>query len=71
MTKLELHFKIGKLNPDVLQRLGNLGSTYGILRVALSPQKTELTIEFDATRLQEKDVEAVLARTGVPVEPMA
>ena len=68
MTKVQTQFKLGKLDPDAYVRLRELSTIYGILQVTLHPQATELTIEYDATRLEEKDVEAALARAGIPVE---
>ena len=67
MTKLEAHYKVGQLDPEGLARLGGISSIYGILRVNFRPQSNDLTIEYDATRLGEKEVDAVLAQAGIPV----
>ena len=40
---------------------------YGILRINVEPGGQKLTVEYDATRLTPKDVEAVLAKAGVPL----
>ena len=71
MTKIEAQFKLLKpLDPDTAKRLAGTYSLYGILRLQLDPQRDALTVEYDATRLQQKDVEAALKRAGVAVEPV-
>jgi hypothetical protein len=50
-----------------MNRLANVYEIYGILRVRTEPGGQNLTVEYDATRLTPKDVEAVLARAGVPL----
>ena len=47
--------------------IANLYEVYGILRIDVEPGGQKLTVEYDATRLGPKDVEAVLARAGVPL----
>ena len=42
-------------------------SWYGILRVQLASALDRLKVEYDASRLSEKDVEAVLVRFGLPI----
>ena len=70
MTKVQLPFKLRKpLDEQAMERLADVSSVYGILRLQLNPASNELTVEFDATRLRENDVEAILARAGIPVEP--
>ena len=72
MTKVQLHFKLDKpLDEQAMQRLTEASSVYGILRLNLTPAMDGLTVEFDATRLKEPDVAAVLARAGIAVEPRA
>jgi len=72
MTKVQLEFKLAKpLDQQMMLRLSDTSSLYGILGVKLSPAMDRLTVQFDATRLREKDVEAVLARAGVSVQPAA
>jgi hypothetical protein len=36
-------------------------------RVQLAPSGDRLLVEYDASRLSEKDVEAVLQRFGLPI----
>ena len=68
MTKIELHFKVGNVDPAAMARLATLSTIYGILRVNYRPGSPELTIEYDASRLRAHDVEAALARTGISAE---
>ena len=44
-----------------------MNSTYGIARVQVAPALDKLTVDYDASRLMKKDVEAVLHRHGLPV----
>jgi hypothetical protein len=70
MTKVQLQFKLVKpLDEKAMENLADTSSLYGILRLKLSPAQDALTVEFDATRLKERDVEAALARAGVSVVP--
>jgi hypothetical protein len=72
MTKVQIHFKLEKLLDDVtLSRLSDTGSLYGILGLKLDPGLDGLTVDYDATRLKEQDVEAAMARAGVAVQPRA
>jgi hypothetical protein len=48
--------------------VGNVHSWYGILRVQLAPSLDRLLVEYDASRLTEKDVEAGLQRFGLPIQ---
>lgn len=70
MTKVQLQFKLTKpLDTEMMSNLEKTSSLYGILRLKLNPALDGLTVEFDATRLKEQDVEAALARAGVAAEP--
>ena len=69
MTKVQLQFKLDKpLNPEMMSNLERTSALYGILRLKLSQTMDGLTVEYDATRLLEKDVKAALARAGIAVE---
>jgi len=50
-----------------MDRIGALYEVYGILRIGVEAGGQKLTVEYDATRLSPKDVEAELARAGVPL----
>ena len=68
MTKVQLPFSMSApLDEATIDRLANVYEIYGILRIDTKPEEQKLTVEYDATRLTPKDVEAVLARAGVPL----
>jgi len=72
MTKVQIHFKLEKpLDAAGMARLADTSSLYGILGLKLTPELDALTVDYDATRLKESDVEAALARAGVAVQPAA
>jgi hypothetical protein len=48
--------------------IGDVHSYYGIERVQLAPSLDRLRVEYDASRLSEQDVEAVLQRFGLPIQ---
>jgi hypothetical protein len=68
MTKVTLHYDLTRtLTDEDCLSIAALHSTYGIARVSVSPSLDKITVDYDASRLMKKDVEAVLARHGVPV----
>lgn len=70
MTKVQIHFRLEKpLDDLLLQRLSDTTSLYGIQKVKLAPQMDSLMVEYDATRLRPKEVEAAFAGQGIPVIP--
>jgi hypothetical protein len=40
---------------------------YGMVRVQLAPSLDKITVDYDASRLTKKDVEATLARYDIPL----
>jgi len=72
MTKIQIQFKLTKpLDAQAMSNLEKTSALYGILRLKLDPALDGLTVDYDATRLEEKDVAAALARAGVAAEPLA
>jgi hypothetical protein len=68
MTKVTLHYDLTrKLDDDDCENIAALHATYGIMRAQLAPSLDKIMLDYDASRLMKKDVEAVLARHGVPV----
>ena len=68
MTKVTLHYDLTrKLSDEECENIAALHATYGIVRVQLAPSLDKITVDYDASRLMKKDVEAELARHGVPV----
>jgi hypothetical protein len=69
MTKVTLHYGLSrKLGEEDCENIAALHSTYGIVRVQLAPSLDRITVDYDASRLMKPDVEAELARHGIPVE---
>jgi len=69
MTKVQLQYKLLRpLTDEDAKGISDVHGVYGFLRV--QPQLTleKLNVEFDASRLTEKDVEAALVRHGVPIQ---
>jgi hypothetical protein len=68
MTKVTLHYDLERpLSGGDFPNVANLHSTYGIARVRLAPSLDKITVDYDASRLMKKDVEAELARHGIPI----
>ena len=69
MTKVQLEYDLVRtLTDHDAAAIGDVHSWYGIERVQLAPSLDRLRVEYDASRLTEKDVEAVLQRFGLPIQ---
>jgi copper chaperone CopZ len=69
MTKVQLHYELERPLQDAdAEAVGNVHGYYGIMRVSIAPSLDRITVDFDASRLGEKDVEAALIRYGVPIK---
>ena len=69
MTKVTLHYQLGRVLSDGdFAGIDNIHGTYGIVRVQVPASLDQVTVDYDASRLMKKDVEAVLARHGLPVK---
>jgi hypothetical protein len=68
MTAVEVLYRYG-MPPGELEMsaLGQISDVYGIRRVRFDEQKRTITIEYDATRLNESMVENLLRKAGVDV----
>ena len=72
MTKVTLHYDLTRpLGDDDLANIANVHSTYGMARVQVAPTLDKITVDYDASRLTKKDMEAVLARHSIPIRPAA
>lgn len=68
MTKVQLPFALSApLDEQSMNRLADVYKIYGILRINVEPGGQKLVVEYDATRFSPKDVEAALARAGLPL----
>ncbi len=68
MTKVTLHYDLARpLTEEDFERIGDVHSTYGIVRVMPDAAQKHLTVDYDASRLMKRDVEAVLQRFGLPI----
>ncbi len=69
MTKVTLHYDLARpLTDEDLQAVADCHATYGMVRVQVSPSLNKLTVDYDASRLMKKDVEAVLLRHNLPIQ---
>ena len=68
MTAVEITFRYqGQLRTELLPHTQEQHGYFGIRRIRLDEARKLITVEYDATRLDEKGVEAVLRRVGLPV----
>ena len=68
MTKVDIHYDLERALADSdAQSIANVHSWYGIIRVRVSSDEKAVDVEYDASRLSEKDVESVLIRFGIPI----
>ncbi len=69
MTKVQLDYELERpLTDEDAAGVADAHSWYGILRVQPVPSLDHLSVEYDASRLSEKDVEAVLHRFRLPIK---
>jgi len=72
MTKVTLHYDLSrKLTEDDYASVAAVHSVYGMVRVQLALSLDKITVDYDASRLMKKDVEAALARYGIPLAHVA
>jgi hypothetical protein len=68
MTKVQLSYDLVRpLTDDDAKNIADVHSWYGMQRVQASPSLERITVDYDASRLTERDVEAVLVRFGIPI----
>ena len=69
MTTLEVTFFYGAPPREAEARaLDQVRRVYGIRDLRLDEQRRAIEVEYDASRLSEKDVEAVLHRFRLPIK---
>jgi len=68
VTKVQLEYPLVRsLGDSDSQAIADVHSSYGIMRVRPAASLDQVTVEYDASRLSEKDLENVLQRFGIPV----
>ena len=69
MTKVTLHYDLERklTEEEDYTRIAAIHSVYGMVRVQLAPSLDKITVDYDASRLMKKDVEAALGRYGIPL----
>jgi hypothetical protein len=68
MTKVQTTFKLSRpLTDNDLKRISHMHAVYGFLAVRLASSGQELFVEYDFSRLSEKDVLENLHENGIPV----
>lgn len=73
MTKVTLHYDLERklAEEEDYTHIAAIHSVYGMVRVQLAPSLDKITVDYDASRLMKKDVEAVLGRYGIPLGHIA
>ena len=68
MTKIQLEYPLVRpLADSDSDAIAKVHSSYGIMRVKVAPGLDRVSVEYDASRLSEKDVEDVLCRFAIPI----
>jgi hypothetical protein len=68
MTKVELHYDLLRpLDENLAEQIARLHAVYGMVRVRPNSTMDKLVVDYDASRLSEKDVETVLQKHGIPI----
>lgn len=66
MTAVEVTYYYGNIpGPMEMRAIDSLRDVYGIRRVAFNEKEKTVRVEYDATRLQENVVVALLRRAGI------
>jgi hypothetical protein len=69
MTKIQLEYDLVRpLTDQDAAGIADAHSWYGIQRVQVMPSLDKIFVEYDASRLSEKDVESVLHRFHLPIK---
>ena len=68
MTAVEVLFRYGaQPGESVMSAYGQLSDVYGIRRLQLQERDHTIRVEYDATRLNEAKVEALLRSAGFDI----
>jgi hypothetical protein len=68
MTQLEVRFRYGTVpGESEMRAVDTLRDVYGIRRVSFDDKERVVRVEFDASRLKEPVVAALLRRAGLDI----
>jgi hypothetical protein len=66
MTQLEVRFRYGAQPGErEMSAIDNLRDVYGIRKITFDDKERTVRVEFDASRLKEPTVAALLRRAGI------
>ena len=69
MTAIDVVYRYGKAPGErEMRALDNVWEVYGIRRIQIDEQESTIRIEYDATRLNDSSVAALLRRAGIDVK---
>jgi hypothetical protein len=69
MTQLDVTYRYGNApNEAEMRAIDNMREVYGIRRISFNEQDKTVRVEYDASRLTEPSVAALLRRAGVDVK---
>ncbi len=69
MTQLEIRFRYGATPGEKEMRgLDTMRDVYGVRRVSFDEKERVIRVEFDASRLKEPAITALLRRAGIDVQ---
>jgi hypothetical protein len=68
MTQLEVRFRYGATPGErEMRAIDNVRDVYGIRRITFDEKQRAVRVEFDASRMKEPTVAALLRRAGIDV----
>ena len=66
MTSLDVEFRYGKQpGAEELRAIDALREVYGVRRVVFNEKESTVRVEFDASRMKEETIAALLRRAGI------
>ena len=72
MTKVRKRFHLQQeFDERLAGRIAAAYSIYGIMKITIEPSRTDIYVEYDASRLREANVTAALETAGIPVTEVA
>lgn len=68
MTLLEITYQLqSPLSHEQLSKLGEFANTYGLRRISVDESNSQVTMEYDASRLRETQIAHVLGLAGISI----